>query len=129
MYTTPKEAVDFISATGVDALAIAIGTAHGAYKEKPQLDLSRLREIRSAVDVPLVLHGGSGLSDDDFRNTVRDGIAKVNIFTDLCLAGASAMEEGLREGKEYLDIRNMKAEAIKAAAMRKMELFGCTGKA
>lgn len=129
MYTTPKEAVDFISATGVDALAIAIGTAHGAYKEKPQLDLGRLREIRSAVDVPLVLHGGSGLSDDDFRNTVRDGIAKVNIFTDLCLAGASAMEEGLREGKEYLDIRNMKAEAIKAAAMRKMELFGCTGKA
>lgn len=128
MYTTPKEAIDFINATGVDALAIAIGTAHGAYKEKPQLDLGRLREIRAAVDAPLVLHGGSGLSDDDFRNTVRDGIAKVNIFTDLCLAGYSAMEAGLREGKEYLDIRNMKVEAIKAAAMRKMELFGCTDK-
>ena len=129
MYTTPQEAVDFINATGVDALAIAIGTAHGAYKEKPQLDLGRLREIRAAVDAPLVLHGGSGLSDDDFRNTVRDGIAKVNIFTDLCLAGVSAMEAGLRDGKEYLDIRNMKVEAIKAAAMRKMNLFGCTGKA
>ena len=89
-YTTVQEAQEFLAATGVDALAIAIGTAHGAYKMKPELDLQRLREIRSAVDVPLVLHGGSGLSDDDFRNTVRDGIAKINIFTDMCVAGANA---------------------------------------
>lgn len=129
MYTTPGEAIDFINATGVDALAIAIGTAHGAYKEKPQLDLGRLREIRAKVNAPLVLHGGSGLSDDDFRNTVRDGIAKVNIFTDLCVAGANAMAAGLAENKAYLDIRNMKVEAIKAATMRKMELFGSCGKA
>ena len=76
-----------------------------------------------------MLHGGSGLSDDDFRNTVRDGIAKVNIFTDLCLAGVKAMEQGLAEGKDYLTIRNMKVEEIKNAVMKKMELFGCAGKA
>ena len=129
MYTTPKEAVDFINATGVDALAIAIGTAHGAYKQKPQLDLGRLCEIRAAVDTPLVLHGGSGLSDDDFRNTVRDGIAKVNIFTDLCVAGNNAMSAGIAENKAYLDIRNDKVKAMTEVVKRKMELFGCAGKA
>ena len=128
-YTTPAEAVEFLEKTGVDALAIAIGTAHGAYKTKPQLDIERLKEIRSAVDVPLVLHGGSGLSDDDFRNTVTNGIAKVNIFTDLCVAGEKAMAAGLADGLSYLDIRNKKVEAIKEAAKRKMLLFGCTGKA
>lgn len=128
-YTTPAEAMDFLEKTGVDALAIAIGTAHGAYKTKPQLDIERLKEIRSAVDVPLVLHGGSGLSDDDFRNTVTNGIAKVNIFTDLCVAGEKAMAVGLEEGLAYLDIRNKKVESIKQAAIRKMQLFGCAGKA
>lgn len=129
MYTTPEEAEAFIRATGVDALAIAIGTAHGAYKEKPKLDLERLRQIRAAIDTPLVLHGGSGLSDDDFRNTIRDGIAKVNIFTDLCLAGIEAMEDGLKKGLPYLEIRNAKVAAIKEAVKTKMRLFGCDGKA
>lgn len=129
MYTTPDEAISFVRATGVDALAIAIGTAHGAYKTKPRLDIGRLSEIRASIDTPLVLHGGSGLSDDDFRNTIKNGIAKVNIFTDLCNAGEKAMKEGLDAGKAYLDIRNMKVEEIKKAVMRKMELFGCVGKA
>ena len=129
MYTTPEEAVNFVNATGVDALAIAIGTAHGAYKTKPKLDINRLSEIRAALDTPLVLHGGSGLSDDDFRNTVKNGIAKVNIFTDLCNAGEKAMKEGLAAGKPYLEIRNMKVEEIKNAVKKKMELFGCVGKA
>lgn len=124
MYTTPEEAVNFVKATGVDALAIAIGTAHGAYKTKPCLDLGRLADIRAAIDTPLVLHGGSGLSDDDFRNTIKGGIAKVNIFTDLCKAGERAMQKGLDEGKAYLDIRNMKVEEIKAAVKEKIALFG-----
>ena len=128
-YTTPVEAVDFLEKTGVDALAIAIGTAHGAYKTKPQLDIERLKAIRDKVDRPLVLHGGSGLSDDDFRNTVTNGIAKVNIFTDLCVAGENAMKAGLDAGLSYLDIRNKKVDAIKEAAKRKMKLFGCTDKA
>lgn len=129
MYTTPEEAKAFVEATGVDALAIAIGTAHGAYKTKPKLDIERLKAIRATIDTPLVLHGGSGLSDDDFRNTIAGGIAKVNIFTDLCLAGQKAMEDGLAEGKGYLEIRNMKVEEIKKAVMKKMELFGSKDKA
>ena len=128
-YTTVKEAVDFVNATGVDALAIAIGTAHGAYKSKPKLDIGRLAEIRAALDTPLVLHGGSGLSDDDFRNTVKNGIAKINIFTDICLGGIKGMKEGLSDGLSYLDIRNLKVEYMKKVIMEKMKLFGSNGKA
>lgn len=129
MYTTPDEALEFIQKTGVDALAIAIGTAHGAYKTKPKLDIERLKAIRSVVDTPLVLHGGSGLSDDDFKNTIKNGIAKVNIFTDLCNAGEKAMQEGIAQGKGYLEIRNMKVNAIKEAVKRKIRLFGSEGMA
>lgn len=129
MYTTPKEATEYLAATGVDALAVAIGSAHGVYKTKPKLSIDRLREIRAAVDVPLVLHGGSGLSDEDFRSSIREGMAKVNIFTDLCLAGQRAMAEGISAGRDYLTIRNMKVEAIKEAVKTKMRLFGCEGKA
>ncbi len=129
IYTEPAEAKAYAEATGVDALAIAIGTAHGAYKSKPKLDIGRLAEIRKSIDTPLVLHGGSGLSDDDFKNTIKEGIAKVNIFTDLCLAGSEAMKQGLEKGLDYLAIRNLKVELIKQAVMKKMKLFGCDGKA
>ena len=128
-YTTPQEAEEFLAKTGVDALAVAIGTAHGAYREKPRLDLGRLREIRARVDVPLVLHGGSGLSDDDFRNTIRDGIAKINVFTDLCLAGNEGMREGLSAGLSYNEIRQRKVAAIREAVKTKIRLFGSAGKA
>lgn len=128
-YTTVKEAEDFINATGVDALAIAIGTAHGAYKAKPCLDIERLREIRKKVATPLVLHGGSGLSDDDFRNTVKEGIAKVNIFTDLCVAGENAMQYSVKNNLSYLETRNKRVEYIKAAIKEKIVLFGSKNKA
>ncbi len=126
LYTTPEEAISFVEQTGVDALAISIGTAHGPYKSKPKLDIERLKSIRQALDTPLVLHGGSGLSDDDFRNTIRNGIAKVNIFTDLCLAGENAMRENI--GKGYLYIRNQKVEAIREAVKKKIMLFGADGR-
>ena len=129
MYTTPEEAEAFVKATGVDALAVAIGTAHGVYKTKPMLNLQRLQQIRAQIDTPLVLHGGSGLSDDDFRNTIRDGIAKMNIFTDLCLAGNKAVQEGMEQGLAYLDIRNKKVAAIKEAVKTKIRLFGSENKA
>ncbi len=128
-YTTVEEAVNFADATGIDALAIAIGTAHGAYKTAPKLDLDRLSEIRAALDVPLVLHGGSGLSDDDFRDTIKRGIAKINIFTDLCLAGTRAMAEGFEAGEDYLTIRNHKMSVIKEEVIKKLRLFGSCGKA
>ena len=127
-YTTVKEATDFVNATGVDALAVAIGTAHGAYKAKPQLDIERLKEIHAAIPTPLVLHGGSGLSDDDFRNTVREGISKVNIFTDLCIAGANAMKDAANAGADYLKTREMRVKYINAAVKQKIKLFGSVGK-
>ena len=111
------------------ALAVAIGTAHGPYKSKPKLDLVRLSEIANATDVPLVLHGGSGLTDDDFRNAIANGISKVNIFTDLLFAGARAMQQGIEQNLDYLTIRNMRVEEIKKDVMKKMSLFGCAGHA
>ena len=136
MYTTPAEAVAFQKATGVDALAVAIGTAHGVYKSKPNLNLARLAEIRAALDVPLVLHGGSGLSDDDFRNTIAGGIAKVNIHTDMCIAGSKAMEASLaaQAGRayrtfDYLETRTARVAAIKAVIAEKIRLFGSSGRA
>ena len=115
---------------------MAIGTAHGVYKSKPNLNLARLAEIRAALDTPLVLHGGSGLSDDDFRNTIAGGIAKVNIHTDMCIAGSKAMEASLasQSGRayrtfDYLETRNARVTAIKAVIAEKIRLFGSLGKA
>ena len=129
LYTRVDEAEAYLKDTGVDALAVSIGTAHGAYKSKPKLDFNRLTDLRAALPVPLVLHGGSGLSDEDFRRSIACGIAKVNIFTDLCLAGNAAMADGLANGEAYLTIRNRKVEYIKRAVMEKMSLFGSVGKA
>ena len=129
MYTTPEEAKAYLEATGVDALAVAIGSAHGVYKKKPMLNIERLKEISGAVKVPLVLHGGSGLSDDDFKNTIRNGISKVNIFTDLCLAGERAYKDGEEKNLGYLETRNLKVEYIKEAVKHKMTLFGSANKA
>ena len=128
-YTTVEEAVDFVNRTGVDALAVAIGTAHGNYKTKPVLDIDRLRAIRSALDTPLVLHGGSGLSEEQFRATIEGGIAKVNIFTELCNTGQAAFVKATNEGLDYLEARNAKVGAIKEVVKKRMSLFGCAGKA
>lgn len=129
LYTKVEEAMDYVGQTGVDALAVSIGTAHGAYKSKPRLDLVRLNDISRALDIPLVLHGGSGLTDDDFRNSIANGISKVNIFTDLCLAGNRAMKEGLEQNLAYLDIRNHKVALMKEEVKKKMLVFGCAGRA
>jgi len=129
MYTTPEEAKAYLNATGVDALAVAIGSAHGVYKKKPMLNIERLKEIRKNVEIPLVLHGGSGLSDEDFKNTIREGITKVNIFTDLCHAGKIAMRESVDRDISYLETRNLKVEYIKEAVKHKMALFGSVNKA
>ncbi len=129
LYTTVDQACAYVENTGVDALAIAIGTAHGAYKHKPKLDLERLAQIRSALDTPLVLHGGSGLTDEDFSNVIAGGISKVNIYTDICTAAEKAMREGLDQGMIYQDLCAIKLQRVKEAAMEKMRLFGSAGKA
>jgi len=130
LYTNPQEALNFVEKTNVDALAIAIGTAHGKYLVKPKLDINRLKLIRSTVDTPLVLHGGSGLSDDDFRNCIHEGIAKVNIFTDLTLAALSTMKAALlEENMSYVELINKTVDGIKEETVKKMRLFGSNGHA
>lgn len=125
-YTDPLQAKEFVEKTGVDALAIAVGTAHGAYKFKPKLDFDRIKQIHELIDTPLVLHGGSGLSDEDFRKAIACGISKVNIFTDLNVAGFKAMQTAAAEGKNCVtDSIPYQIEAMKEAVKTKMDLFGC----
>ena len=128
IYTQPEQARDFVERTGVDALAVAIGTAHGAYKEKPKLDIGRLSQIAHTVSTPLVLHGGSGLSDEDFKNCVANGICKVNIFTDINCAAARAAHDGYREGCGLTDLQDGITQAVKEETMRKMRVFGSAGR-
>lgn len=123
-YTDPAVAADFVERTHVDALAIAVGNAHGDYKFPPKLDFERISEIASAVDVPLVLHGGSGLSDEDFREAIRRGIAKVNIFTDISKAQLSGMQKGIAAGiNNAFDLTPYEVSEIRAVVEEKMRLF------
>ncbi len=135
-YTTVEEAVDFQTKTGVDALAVAVGNAHGVYKSKPCIQLDRIAELNSAVKCPLVMHGGSGLSADDFRNAIARGVAKMNIHTDMVCAGMRAMYESCDAHNrekivtwDYLDTRKAKVAAIKAVVAEKLQLFGSVNKA
>lgn len=125
IYTDPKRAKEFSELTKVDALAVAIGTAHGIYKTKPILDIKRLQEISATVDAPLVLHGGSGLSDEDFKNCIKSGISKVNIFTDINMAAAKAAYHNYKTGCGITDLMGNMIEEIKKATMAKMKVFGC----
>ena len=128
-FTDPKMAKDYVDKTGVDALAIAVGNAHGAYKLPPKLDFERIRTIAKTVDVPLVLHGGSGLTDNDFKQAIKDGISKVNIFTDINIAAVKAEFSRFTDmNKGIFDLIPAAVEAIKQESMKKMELFGSVGK-
>lgn len=128
-YTDPKMALDFVQKTGVDALAVAVGNAHGAYKFPPKLDFARIREIAATVDVPLVLHGGSGLTDLDFKTAIREGISKVNIFTDINVAAAKAVSEKYTDaGKGLTDLIPAAVEAVRRESEKKMRLFDSVGK-
>jgi len=130
IYTDVQKAMYFVEQTQVDALAVSIGTVHGVPKEPPRLNLERLKEIHAAVSLPLVLHGGSGLSEQDFRNTIMNGICKVNIYTDLTLAAMGSIHNNAADTKlSYIKQCVMIAEAVKRETIRKMKLFGCCGKA
>lgn len=129
IYTEVAQAAEYVERTGVDALAVAIGTAHGAYKSKPKLDFQRLKDIAAAVEAPLVLHGGSGLSSEDFRTCIKCGISKVNIFTDINCAAATGAYECYREGSGMTDLMPEITERIRKAVLDKMEVFGSVGKA
>jgi fructose-bisphosphate aldolase class II len=124
-FTDPGMAEDFVSRTGVDSLAVAVGNAHGDYKFPPKLDFDRIEEISRRTGLPLVLHGGSGLSDQDFRTAVLKGISKINIFTDIDRAGKIGIEEGLAAGAgSMMALIPYEIEAMKRVVRNKMELFG-----
>lgn len=129
-FTDPKLAKDFVDKTGVDALAIAVGNAHGAYKLPPKLDFERIRTIAKTVDVPLVLHGGSGLTDNDFKRAIQEGISKVNIFTDINIAAVKAEFSKFTDmNKGIIDLIPAAVEAVKQESILKMKLFSSDGKA
>lgn len=129
-FTDVSQARDFVERTGVDALAVAVGNAHGDYKFPPKLDFDRISDIAERTGLPLVLHGGSGLSDDDFRMAVERGICKVNIFTDIDKAGKAGIEEGLAAGvRTLMGLIPYSIAAMKKVVANKMELFGSIGRA
>ena len=131
-YTVPAEAADFVAKTGVDSLAVAIGTAHGVYKGVPKLDVDRLSEIRKVVSIPLVLHGTSGVPDDAVRECIRRGICKVNYATDLRIAFSTGLKEYLAKDPDAFDPKKYNAlgrEKVKEYVMSKMLVCGSNGKA
>lgn len=128
-FTDPEVAKDFVARTGVDSLAIAVGNAHGDYKFPPKLDFERIETIAQGTKLPLVLHGGSGLSDSDFRLAVRKGICKVNIFTDLDKAGKRGVEKGITAGaKTMMGLIPYELEEMKQVVREKINLFGAANR-
>ena len=111
MYTNPEQAKDFVNRTGIDSLAVAIGTAHGLYKGKAKLDFDRLLEIKKAVDVPLVLHGASDVDDELVKKAISLGICKVNIATDLKIPFSDSLKKYFIENPNANDPRKYMAPA------------------
>ena len=131
-YTDPQQAKEFVEKTGIDSLAVAIGTAHGVYKGIPKLDVNRLSEIRKVVSIPLVLHGTSGVPDDAVKECISRGICKVNYATDLRIAFSKGVNEVLHENPDTIDPKKYNAkgrEEVKEYVMSKMKVCGSVGKA
>lgn len=124
-YTDPAQAKDFVDRTGIDFLAIAVGTVHGIYVSKPILDLNRIKLIRDVVDVPLVLHGGSGIGDEDILIAIKNGIRKINYYTYMTLAGGDAVRQFVNSQDKlfFHDICLAATEGMKQDALRTMKLF------
>ena len=124
-YTVPAEALEFVERTGVDSLAVAIGTAHGVYKGTPKLDVNRLSEIREIVSVPLVLHGTSGVPDEIVKECIQRGICKVNYATDLRIAYTEGVRGFLEKNADAFDPKKYGAQGRKSVedASRKRASF------
>lgn len=138
--THPEEAASFVEETGVDCLAVAVGTSHGAYKGTPHLEYELLSTIAQSVDVPLVLHGGSGTGDDLIAKAIECGIQKVNLWTDLSQASNLAIKEVIdadyapdvdpnKKKINACQYNEIGAKAYKEALMHYMHVFGCVNKA
>jgi fructose-bisphosphate aldolase class II len=132
MMTHPDEAAEFVERAQPDLLAVAIGTAHGVYRGEPRLDFQRLTDIKQRVDIPLVLHGASGVPDEAIRKACKLGITKINIDTELRIAFSTAVRDILGNDPKEIDPRKILGparEATKRVVKEKMRLFGCSGKA
>ena len=132
-YTDPAEAAEFVRATGVTCLAVLIGNAHGHYKKTPKLDIERVKAIREATGgIPLVLHGGSGIPDEQVKAAIAAGIRKMNIGTDVCCAFADGTKETLDDPKRSIAIdlfMKHPIECVKKLALEKIKLVGADGRA
>lgn len=131
-YTNPQEAKEFVERTGVDSLAIGIGTAHGVYKGIPKVNMEVLSAVRAVVDVPLVMHGTSGVPDEQVRDAVRRGICKVNYATDLRIAFTNGVKAYMNNNPNAFDPKKYSAPGMKevtAYVAQKMQVVGSVGKA
>lgn len=132
-FTSPADAAEFVRQTGVTCLAVLVGNAHGHYKKPPKLDIDRIRAIREATGgIPLVLHGGSGIPDDQVREAIHAGIRKMNIGTDVCCAFADGAKASLDDPKRSIAVdlfMKPAIAAVKALAVSKIALTGASGKA
>jgi len=131
VFTSVDEAVEFVKLTGVDALAIAIGNLHGNYIATPKLNIDRLIEISKATSLPLVLHGGSGTSEEDFKACIHNGICKINVATALQIADTIDIEKYMAESRDpnYIGLKSVIVEATKQAVLKHMILFESVNKA
>lgn len=130
-FTDPEEAKRFVDETGVDFLAIAVGTSHGVYKGEPNIDFDRIKAIREIVDVPLVLHGSSGVPEEALRKAIPLGICKINIDTDLRVRFSDGVKNLIKESPDEIDPRKIlkpAKDAMKEIIIEKMHIFGSAGK-
>jgi fructose-bisphosphate aldolase class II len=132
MYTDPEEAKYFVEQTGIKSLAVAIGTAHGQYKGEPRLDLERLQKIKSLVNIPIVLHGSSGVPDETIQQAIKLGLRKVNIDTNIREAFVGAMRQVMSEKPKEIDPRQILGPAREVAIetiRQKIRVFGSSERA
>jgi ketose-bisphosphate aldolase len=126
-YTEPDKAKEFVERTGCDSLAVAIGNVHGVYSSEPKLAFDILEKVHKEVNVPLVLHGASGIGDEDIKTAISLGIAKINIHTELCQAAMEAVNAN--KDQPFLAMQREVRKAVKERAAYKINLFGDAGRA
>lgn len=130
-YTSVQEAEKFVNETKVDALAIAFGTVHGLYKKEPNLNFNRIKEIQDCTEVPLVMHGGSGLSSEEYQNSIANGITKINYYSTMSYEVTNGLREYLNNNDNafLFDVDTKTIELVKNNIAKKMKVFGSSGKA